>query len=1300
MTSAHSARRRKVGLAAALAAALGVTLLGPPAAAESADEGFTEILSFESYARTALSGQDGWTASGAAQVVADPLNANNQVLEMVGGGQRAYRAVPEIADGDTGTLFFRFLRTGSVDTSFGLTDVDAPSDYPHSRAYVNNQNTDVMLVRDGGAFKPAGVWSRDTWQCVWIVADNAADEVAVYSQGGPYEEITRLPEGTVEQFGFRQAVNGALDRFFWINGASSAGRLMLDDVAVDVAAENLAVPTGNPADCAAGGTQPDAPLVNPLPDPTPSTLGIEVTELAQLPASQTTPAAQDQRLVRHNRITHLDEVPDGSGRLMVPDNNEILYLVDKDTGEHVPYLNVRDVFIDNYHNSAGLGTGLGSAEFHPEFAENGRFYTVHTEAGSALTGDTPDFPGYGNTAFHSVVTEWTATDPAAEVFEGTHREVLRVPFAGRVHTVQQIAFNPTVEAGDADYGNLYVLVGDGGNGVGNGNPQNLATPQGKIFRIDPLGDDSANGEYGIPADNPFLDEPGALPEIYAVGMRDPHRISWDTGGDHTMYMGHIGEWQIESVYAVEAGDNFGWSEREGPFRAENRQIYPLPADDAENGFTYPVAAYDHNRDPGQTGDAGVALNGGFVYRGEIPELEGRYLFTDLVRGWVLSADSDEMVRGDGDPDDLAPIEQLRVFHDGQETSFQQLVGDSRVDLRFGADASGELYLVAKANGKIWKVTGARHVGASSPVALPELAPHLVAHYDFDHPVEGDPTREADQGWSGTPIELVNGGVEMRVVDRAYPGAGEALQTQQMSPRTVSNDDWKAGVYDPDGVDSLGAFADTDEISVMGWFKPTGELPALNSGTANPDDRYGAIGLAGVLTGTSDGHAVRALLEVITVGGELKLVALGRRVDGAGSWTFAADLPWDEILERGRWVHLAATFDFAGGEMRLFMNGEELEGEYTSSANPWGSGSTSPTDPAGIKIGGSYPQNTRESNPFTGRMDDLMFLDVAPTPEQVAAQYALFGAEPPAPPAPPSCVPAGEQITDVMGAESWTPRTPAKWQFPGDEIVLAEAGTNPNDGIRRPFEYAVLTEGPELGSFELEAEVRLDTPASVNNRDVIVVFGWQSDTEYYYAHLSQDNTIYAHNGIFKVDGADRERIDDQWDGTVGAPPAVTDEEWHDVRVVRCADSGDVAVYVDGLDTPLLTANDTTFTEGRVGFGSFDNVGRLRDLVVTTADDEPAGPTVDVAATPRCLAGKAYVAVSATNTSDVPTDVTLSTPHGSRTVQDVAPGRVVYQAFAVRAQSVEAGTVTVTASATVEGVEVTSETVVEHGALTCE
>lgn len=1195
MTTIRTSGRTFIGVVATMALALSAALLAGPASADEDD--FTELLTFETYDRTGLNGQDGWSGTSAATVIADPLNANNQVAEMVGGAQYIRREIPAIEAGETGTVFFRFMRIGSVDTSFGVTNVAEPSDYAHSRAYVNNQNNDVMLVRDGGQFRPVGMWGRDAWQCVWLVADNDNDRVSVYSLGGPYEELTRLPEDTVQDFGFRQSVTGALDRFFWINGANSQGRLLLDDVAVDTTGENLSIPTGNPADCSYAGNE-NQPLLNPLPDPQLSTLGIEVSELAQLPESQTTPATQDQRLVRHNRITHLDEVPDGSGRLMVPDNNEILYLVDKDTGEYFPYVNVRDEFIEHYHNHAGLGTGLGSATFHPEFAENGLFYTVHTEAGGALQEYVPDFPAFGTTAFHSVVTEWTAADPAANTFEGTRRELMRVPFAGRVHTVQQMDFNRTAGPGDPDYGMLYILVGDGGNGVDNDNPRNPATPQGSIFRVDPLGDDSANGQYGIPQDNPFLDVEGALPETYAVGARDPHRISWDPEGENAMYMANIGEWQVESIYEVQPGDDFGWSVREGPFVAEGRQIYPLPENDSEFGFTYPVAAYDHTRDPGQTGDAGVAVNGGFVYRGEIEELRGKYIFSDLVRGWVYATNVDEMVRNDGDIEDLATIEHLRVFHEGVETSFAELVGDTRVDLRFGSDADGELYLVSKANGKIWTVTGARHVGAESPIVHPELAGHVVAHYDFDHPVDGAATFEADRGISGTEIELINGGVEMRVADPAYPGAGRALQTQQMSPGQASNDDWKAGIYDPDGVDSLSALAGVDATTVMGWFKPTGPNP----GQSNSGNPYNAVGLAGVLSRDSNGHGVRALLEVIQVDGELKLVALGRRIDGAGSWTYAADMPWEEILEQGEWVHLAATFDFAQGEMQLFMNGEPLEGSYTAS-NPWGAGPTSPTDPAGIKIGGSYPQNTSESNPFHGRMDDLMFLDVAVTPEQMAEQFAIFGAGEPAEPQVPQCS-FGEPLTDLMEGENWLPRTPEKWEFPGEEIILAEEGDNPGDGIRRPFEYALLDRDVP-GSVQFEAEVRLDTPASVNNRDVILVFGHQSDTEYYYAHLSQDNTIYPHNGIYRVNNADRERIDDQWNGEFGAPPAVTDEEYHHVRLVHCAGTGEIAVWVDGHDRPLMTATDTTFDAGRIGFGSFDNTGRMRDLSVWIADAEDDG-----------------------------------------------------------------------------------------------
>jgi len=185
-------------------------------------------------------------------------------------------------------------------------------------------------------------------------------------------------------------------------------------------------------------------------------------------------------------------------------------------------------------------------------------------------------------------------------------------------------------------------------------------------------------------------------------------------------------------------------------------------------------------------------------------------------------------------------------------------------------------------------------------------------------------------------------------------------------------------------------------------------------------------------------------------------------------------------------------------------------------------------------------------------------------------------------------------------EHWDPLTDDKWAFEGNQVILTERGTNPG-GPRRPFEYAIVTQGPELSSISLSAEVRIDEPVQFSNRDVILVWNYQSPTRFYYAHLSQDNTIYPHNGIFVVNDADRLRIDDQWNGVnLGAPPAITDTAWHDVRLDYDAETGEIGVFVDGATEPLMTATDTSFSGGRVGFGSFDNFGRARHVsVVGTA-----------------------------------------------------------------------------------------------------
>ncbi|MEV4756448.1 hypothetical protein AB0J86_15220 [Micromonospora sp. NPDC049559] len=274
---------------------------------------------------------------------------------------------------------------------------------------------------------------------------------------------------------------------------------------------------------------------------------------------------------------------------------------------------------------------------------------------------------------------------------------------------------------------------------------------------------------------------------------------------------------------------------------------------------------------------------------------------------------------------------------------------------------------------------------------PSLRPDLVAFYDFDHPVPGDPARERDLGRSGTAIDLVNGGAAMRVPDRAYPGSGRAVRTRQVSPTEAGNDDWKAGVYSPGGVPSLRAFNAVAGMTVMGWVKVTGEGPGPNSNTADPDDRFNAIGLLGVLTGDSDGHAVRALLELINVDGVLRLVALGRRLDGGDSQTYAASGDWRTLLPVGEWVFLAATFDFTAGSMALYRNGRPLDGFYTRTDDPWsvvgpGEHRTTATDPRGIKIGGSFPQDTREQNPCDCRLDSLMFLDTVLSPRDVERQY--------------------------------------------------------------------------------------------------------------------------------------------------------------------------------------------------------------------------------------------------------------------------------------------------------------------------
>ena len=734
----------------------------------------------------------------------------------------------------------------------------------------------------------------------------------------------------------------------------------------------------------------------PVPDPIPeepkrSSLGLVLEEFHQFPETEPFPTPTDQRLVRHARINYIGEVPDDSGRLYVPDLNGPMYLLDGD--ERHQYVDVRAEFPD-FWSGAGLGSGSGFIAFHPEFEENGLFYTAHTERFDAFLKE-PTFPAQqrqGGSRTHGVITEWTADDPSANTFSGTHREVMRLAFAGQIHGIQQIDFNTTAEPGDKDYGLLYVASGDGGIGVSTDDPQNLANPYGKILRIDPLGTNGRNGQYGVPESNPFVDQEGAVGEIYSYGMRDPHRFSWDakTG---KLYLGHIGQHAIEAVYEVRAGDNLGWSVVEGRYLYDNADecnLYTIPDDVDTSDFVFPVASFDHDPPAGWpcTSDSGHAISGGLVYRGnDLKGLGGKYVFGDLVTGEVFWTDSGQMRHGSRRE---ATLNEAQLFDtDGNRLRMTDFVDDPRVDLRFGTDADRNLYLLAKANGMVWKVVGTKHVPWPSEVE-PSVEKDLVSYWDFEHPFSPG-GREEDQGSSRTLLSMINGGEDMWADEGAFRSSNNSLQTQQVNPTANGNDDWKAGVWNPNGVASLAPFAGVEEVTIAGWFKVTGEVPTLNSTTPDPNDRFNAVGLAGILSGNSDGHAVRALLELIDVNGTLRLVALGRRIDTGASQTFAASTDWRELLPMGEWVHLAATFDYTTGEMEMFRNGEPLDGFYTTAGDPWqidGTG-TSDTLPRGIKIGGSFPQDTLERNPCNCRMDSLMFLDSALSAKEVKKQYRRF-----------------------------------------------------------------------------------------------------------------------------------------------------------------------------------------------------------------------------------------------------------------------------------------------------------------------
>ncbi len=340
--------------------------------------------------------------------------------------------------------------------------------------------------------------------------------------------------------------------------------------------------------------------------------------------------------------------------------------------------------------------GLLGLAFHPGYADPGSpgyrtLYTFHSEP--IPVGTNPTFPAPNGAVqnFKNVVAEWKVSAADPNVIDPlSRREVLSIGKNAGNHNGGTVAFGPD--------GYLYLAPGDGGNAndVGashiepGGNAQNLSTPLGKMLRFDPLHPSltpaspdpvSANGQYRVPATNPFQ-AAGQVPEIYAYGLRNPYRFAFD-GPTGDLILADVGQNNIEEIDRIVMGGNYGWAVKEGDFLFDRAtgtigaRSPGLPA-----GLIDPISGplgtleYDHSD--------GISITGGFVYRGTaIPELYGKYVFGDLAIRNAPPRIDGRLFYADLSSGEIFEF-QLPQFPNGKLPNSLTVHG-------FGQDAAGELY---------------------------------------------------------------------------------------------------------------------------------------------------------------------------------------------------------------------------------------------------------------------------------------------------------------------------------------------------------------------------------------------------------------------------------------------------------------------------------------------------------------------------------------------------------------------------------------------------------------------------------
>jgi glucose/arabinose dehydrogenase len=436
---------------------------------------------------------------------------------------------------------------------------------------------------------------------------------------------------------------------------------------------------------------------NPFPAPIESTAGVIAVKFAEF-------ASIPDINGEAPRMMHMiDEA--GTKRLFVSTMQGPIFAVSHDGKTVTEYVNVNAPQWKIGVQAQGSERGLQSIAFHPQFSQRGsrgygKFYTYTDSTDTTQKADfTHPAPGHTH---DTVLLEWTAKNPAAAAYDGVApREVFRVaqPFAN--HNGGEIAFNDLAAPNSPEYGLLYVGSADGGSGGDPNNvSQNLASVFGKILRIDPLGTNSTNGKYGVPKDNPLVSRTGALGEIYAYGVRNPQRLSWDAK-DRRMYVADIGQNIVEEISPVTAGANLGWNIWEGSYKYVNRQVdLSNPRSDA--AMTWPVVEYDHT-DPLLNR---AAITGVYVYRqGRVKQLQNLLLFGDNPSGEIFYVNADQLPNGGQDQ-----IRRIMFDDKGTNKTLLQLIREKnaaqgkpnapRADMRMGRGAGNQLFIMNKRDGVI------------------------------------------------------------------------------------------------------------------------------------------------------------------------------------------------------------------------------------------------------------------------------------------------------------------------------------------------------------------------------------------------------------------------------------------------------------------------------------------------------------------------------------------------------------------------------------------------------------------------